>query len=136
MRTEQPWAPGAGAWATTHFNPSLKVAILGVTQEQAKSFSRTASTTDRDVIGVWLVEAQALPNRTTLYRKGGKIFQKQEFTDGSVRNEEMIERPSSSGRRFDTKKPNAWGDYLLLNSSGALEIRDSEGLITTARPIS
>ena len=128
--------PGAGAWATTHFNPSLKVAILGMTQEQAESLARTASTASQDLIGVWLVEAPALPNRTTLYRKGGKIFQKQEFTDGGVLTDEMIERPSSSGRRFDTKEPNAWGDYLLLKPSGFLEVRDSEGLITTARPIS
>jgi hypothetical protein len=127
--------PGAGAWATTHFNPSLKVAILGMTQEQAESLARTANTANPDVIGVWLVEGQALPNRTTLYRKGGKVFQKQEFTDGGVLTEEMIERSSSAGRRFDTKEPNAWGDYLLLKPSGVLEVRDSEGLITTARLI-
>ena len=30
---------GAGAWATTHFNPTLKVEILGLTEEEASSLA-------------------------------------------------------------------------------------------------
>ncbi len=127
--------PGAGAWATTHFNPSLQVSILGMTTEQEQALARQVNSPGQQVIGVWLDETPYTANRTTLYKKGGKIFWERKFKDGSELTEEMIERSSSSGRRFDMRDRNAFGDYLVINTSGVLELRDSIGLISTARPV-
>lgn len=126
--------PGAGAWATTHFNPSLQVRILGMTTEQEQALARQVNSPGQQVIGVWLDETPYMANRTTLYKKGGKIFWERKFTDGGELTNEMIERSSSSGRRFDMRDRNASGDYLVINRSGVLEFWDSDGLISTAPP--
>jgi hypothetical protein len=127
--------PGAGAWATTHFNPSLQVKILGMTTEQEQALAGQVSSPGQQVIGVWLDETPYTANRTTLYKKGGKIFRERKFKDGSELTEEMIERSSSSGRRFDMRDRNTAGDYIVIRASGVLELRDSIGLISTARPV-
>ncbi len=126
--------PDAGAWATTHFNPSLQVSILGMTTEQEQALARQVNSPGQQVIGVWLDKSPSA-NRTTLYKKGGKIFWERKFWDGSELTLEMIERSSSSGRRFDMRERNASGDYIVIRASGVLELRDSIGLISTARSV-
>lgn len=125
--------PGAGGWATTHFNPSLNIRILGITSKQVRTLTSQAGSPGQQIIGVWL--DQNMASRATLYKKSGRIFWETKSTDGSKFTREMIERSSSSGRRFDMRDRNASGDYLVIRASGVLEFRDSDGLIYTARPI-
>ncbi len=126
---------GAGAWATTHFDPSLKIKIQGMTTEQEQALANQVSSPGQQVIGVWLDESPFSAHRNILYKKIGKIFWERTFKDGSELTEEMIERSSSSGRRFEMRDRNSSGDYLVIRASGVLEIRDSIGLISTARPV-
>ncbi len=42
---------GAGAWATTHFNPKLDVNILGITSEQQDALASKADSSR--VLGTW-----------------------------------------------------------------------------------
>ncbi len=124
---------GAGAWATTHFNPSLKVKIQGMTTEQEQALAKRVSSPGQQVIGVWLDET--LYQRSTLYKKGGKIFLHRKFTDGGELTYEMIGRSWPTGRRFDERDGNAFGEYLVINRSGGLESWDSIGLISTGRSV-
>ncbi|MFA5597794.1 MAG: hypothetical protein BWY02_02658 [bacterium ADurb.Bin157] len=61
---------GAGAWATSHFNPGLEVKILGTTIEEEKELKKqTASSSDK-VIGEWLDESPYVGAKYTLLKKG------------------------------------------------------------------
>ena len=124
---------GAGAWATTHYNPSLKVKIQGLSIEQEQALAKRVSSPGQQVIGVWIDET--LDNRSTLYKKGGKIFWERKFKDGSGGTVEVIGRSWPTGRRFDERDGNAFGEYLVINRSGGLESWDSIGLISTARSV-
>ncbi len=125
--------PGAGGWATSHFDPELDIRILGTTVEQEERLASPSETESaQDVIGVWASDQPYMPARTTLYREGGKTFILQRYSDGSGSPAEVVESETRSGRRY--QKPGS-GDYFLLTSSGELEIRDAEGLIATLRPV-
>jgi hypothetical protein len=49
--------PGAGAWATSHFNPNLKVEILGTTIEEEKALMSKPKDSSGEIIGEWLDES-------------------------------------------------------------------------------
>ncbi len=127
----------AGAWASTHFNPELEIKIYGTTEGQHSALVEPSeSASARQVIGVWLDERPYVSRRIALYRKDGKVFIESTYRDGSVGTDEMTERNTSRGLRFDAKQTSPAGDHYVLNRSGDLEIRDSEGLIARVRKLS
>lgn len=124
---------GAGAWATTHFNPDLDVRILGLTAEaNAKPITKSVPA-NREVIGRWLDEN--LGSRITIFGEKGRLFIEQTFTDGSSLQWELAERKSPLGRRFDKVEGSSTGDHWVVGSDGNLQMRDDDGLIATAKRI-
>ena len=80
---------GAGAWATTHFNPNLKVNILGLTKEefQKKSKPSKENTNNSDkIIGVW---ADSLGSVTIIGKKSGYVIVKK-YVDGGGETEKLV----------------------------------------------
>lgn len=126
---------GAGAWATTHFNPSLNIRILGLTVEQEKNLLSEATDSSRKVIGIWLDESPVIGSKFILYRQNDKLYMERVFGNGSSSNEEMVKKTSSSGQRFEEKTSSSSGDYYLINTRGDLEMRDQVGLVATARRV-
>jgi len=122
----------AGAWATTHFNPDLKICILGLTKEQTTSATNEPVNTSRKLAGTWFDQRPHVSGKITIYRKNGRLFLTRKFKDGSSYNTELIENSSSRGLRLDKKESNH-GDYYIINKKGDLEMRDSDGLISTAK---
>lgn len=94
---------GTGAWATTHFNPNLEVRILGLTAEEEEKLVTEPVPANREVIGRWVDEIPHASSRFTIFREEGKLFIEQTFKDGSSRKEELVEKKSPLGRRFDLK---------------------------------
>jgi hypothetical protein len=120
-------AVGAGAWATTHFNPVLEVRILGLTAEDKPE------PTTRQAIGCWLDERPFFAGHITIFREEGKLFVERKFKDGSSLKKEIVEKKAPLGRRFDYAEGSAYGDHYVLRPNGDLQIRDTEGLVTVAR---
>jgi hypothetical protein len=126
----------AGGWATTHFDPTLEVRILGTTTEQDAALQAPEEETpERDVIGTWLDDRPFVTHRVTIYREDGRTYLERRFPDGSSGREVVVETTVPRGQKFQTPDPGVSGDYYLLVSGGALEVRDDEGLITVARPV-
>lgn len=126
---------GAGAWATTHFDPNLRVRILGTTERQEKELLAKSHHSASDTIGRWFDDRPYIAGPITIFQQGSKLFVEQAFKDGSTLKEQVTERHSSSDRRFDPVSPSGEGDYWLIAANGNLEIRDNEGLIATARKV-
>lgn len=123
---------GTGGWATSHFNPDLKVAILGTTQDQELTLTAGRPSPGRDVVGTWLDDRPFMASRLTIYRSGGQLVLEQRYPDGSSGDSRLRERVTPAGRRFE-EVGRQTGDYFLLDARGDLQIRDAEGLIATAR---
>jgi len=127
--------PGSGAWATSHFNPSLEVKILGMTIEEEKALKSEPKDSSSEKIGEWLDESPYVGAKYTLLRQNGKTIMIRKFKDGSDSEKEMIQKKQSGRLRFDEKGGNDFGEYYLIEKNGNLGSYDSAGLISTMRPI-
>ena len=125
---------GAGAWATTHFNPDLKVNILGLTAEEETTLANEPENPSREVVGRWLAQS-LLTARFIIYLENGKPYMEQKLKDGSMLNKELVKKTSSRGQRFEEKEGSRFGEYYLIDRRGNLEVGDQDGLIATATKI-
>lgn len=131
--------PGAGAWATAFFDPDLEIRILGVSVEEAKQLDGLRNrpvSPGRQVIGAWIDDGPGgFKSRIVIVQKGGRLFSEETFSDGSgPLVGELLEKPSPRGRKFiHPKRTQVTGDHWLIDASGNLEMRDNDGLISTAR---
>ena len=126
---------GAGAWATTHFNPNLKVQVLGLTAEQEKVLKQQPNNPSQEVIGSWLDESPFIGSRITIFRQDNKLFIENKYTDGSVGKKEIVKKTSNNGEAFQKKESNSFGEFYLIDAKGNLQLWDKEGLISTAKKI-
>jgi len=126
---------GSGAWATSHFDPNLKVKILGTTIEEEKALLSESKNSSGEIIGEWLDESPYVGAKYTLIKKNGKIIMIRKFKDGSGSEEEMIQKNQSGRLRFEEKGGNDFGEYYLIERNGNLGSYDSAGLISTMHSI-
>ena len=94
---------GAGAWATSHFDPSLEVRILGLTAAEETTMTREAKSTSRDVVGIWMDDRPLIGATITIYRENAKLYLESKYKDGSGSTVEMNETRSSSGTKLVVK---------------------------------
>ncbi|HEX8324035.1 MAG TPA: hypothetical protein VF595_08975 [Tepidisphaeraceae bacterium] len=120
--------PRSGAWATTHFNPELKVEIQGFTPEQAATPAATSNT-----LGRWIDNSPFTASHITLYREGGKLFLDTKFKDGSNMKTNVIEKQLPAGRRLEDAAGSERGEYFVVTPAGDLQICGSNGVIATAK---
>ena len=124
--------PGAGAWATSHFNPDLEVKILGLTIEEEKKVIAESQPVG-EVVGRWF--DQFIGCTVTIREDNGVLVLERKFKDGSVGKFEVIETTQRGRRRFERESGSAAGEYYLINSEGDLESHDRQGIIDTARAL-
>jgi hypothetical protein len=127
----------AVGWATSHFNPDLKIRILGLTVEQEQALKQEPEDMSRNVVGYWLDESPFVGNRTTIFQKNGKLYMENVYKDGSRGETELIDKKSSFGRRFDKADGSGSdsGAHWIIDSNGDLQLRDSMGWISTAKKL-
>lgn len=109
--------------------------ILGLSVEEEQELVAEPTPAPRQIIGRWLDESPYVGGRITIFRERGKIFIEQRFKDGSVLNEELVERADRLGRWFDKAERSGHGDHWILDSNGDLLVRDREGTIATAKKL-
>ncbi len=125
---------GAGAWATTHFNPNLEVKILGVTAKEERNLINSDKNYKGTIIGKWFDDSIS-GGKTTLVDNNGIITMYIEFTDKSIYKKEMDESFQLNFLRYEDKGGNDFGEYYLINENKELEIHGTSGLIRTLRTI-
>lgn len=124
---------GAGAWATTHFNPTLKVNILGLTLEEEVVLKSKTKNVNRNEIGSWITES--FPGILTIYKEKKAYFLEWRFNDGSKLNREVIKKSSSKGIRFERKNETR-GEYFIVNNDNNLESWANSGLLSISKSVS
>jgi hypothetical protein len=127
--------PGAGAWATTHFNPDLEIQILGLSIDEEERLLSEPKPADQELVGIWLDETPFISRRIVIFKRDGRLFVEQIFKDGGHSEQEIVELEASQGRRFDAVEGSSTGDHWIIIPNGNLQLRDEEGLIMTAKNI-
>ncbi|MCX7422598.1 MAG: hypothetical protein NT013_24065 [Planctomycetia bacterium] len=129
------WKTG-GAWATTHFDPDLKIRILGTTKEEHERLTKEAATpAGGNVIGRWTDNESAFPGVITFLKEGGKVFMTKTYQDGNKGKDEMVVEKVKNQTRY-SQKVDSNGDYFIITQSGDLAWGDSdEGIWATSKRI-
>ena len=110
---------GSGAWATTHFTPTLEVKILGSTDKEESNTNNAANVVDGKQIGKWY-EQQATSATYLYYEKDNKFFMKTIFKDGTSMEAKMNQKKVSNGLQL-TDPEDTHGEYYIISKSGELE---------------
>jgi len=126
---------GTGYWASTHYNPDLAVKVLGLSADAASTLSANSEASNRDEIGRWLDDSPSAGHRIVIFRDNGKLFMVLTFDDGSTGTDEIVESQSTLGPRFNKPSGSTSGDHWILDSTGNLQVRDSQGLVYTDEKI-
>lgn len=119
---------GAGAWATSHFDPELDVRILGLTADEEEKMAKEAKSTSRDVVGIWMDDRPYVGATITIYRENSKLYLESKYKDGSGSTEEMTETKINIGTKLVEKGGNPHGEYFVLNKKGDLQAGDNDGI--------
>lgn len=122
-----------GAWATSHFDPDLEVRIQGLSIEQEAKLKQKPEDNSQNIIGTWLDESVHMGHKITVFRTDKGLYIGRSFPDGSSSKNELIEKSSSDGRRFEDKKGANFGEFYLLDPQGNLQVWDQDGLISTLK---
>jgi len=139
----------AGAYATAHHTPRLKVEILGLSKEEHKSLTKkTPLVVGRKIVGKWMDTETAFPNVTTFYKEDGKLFVSNKYKDGSGGAKELEIYQVNGQTRYKEKvkdrtytfpngttMPIKWlGDYFIIMPDGRLGHGDKEeGIWATSK---
>jgi hypothetical protein len=119
------------AWATTHFDPDLQVAIIGPTAQQQRQLESIPLKTGDQLLGSWFDQSGIVGGTVRLIRHDGRLDLERHFMDGSSLTEHVRESNSSGARRLDTVEHNRFGEYYVIARDGSLEMYDTTGLIKT-----
>ena len=107
---------------------------MGSHPKKAKALERPPASANRSrsIVGNWLDETPfTLVRGMTIYREKGKLYMDQRFEDGSGGPVELVQ----IRHRFKEKGKQDSEDYYVIDAHGNLQLRDQEGLITTAKKV-
>ncbi len=119
------------AWATTHFDPDLKVHFIGLDADQYKALLKMDRTVDGEKIGEWYATG-GIEHVVVIYKKGGQYYETNYFIDDSaapVAKKLKYEKGQFSYPDTDEN----W--YFNVNDAGDLEYWGESGNSTTAKKI-
>ena len=126
---------GAGCWATAHSKPDREIQILGMTAERAEEFRACAPEDGQNVIGRWINDYPNVASAITIYESDSNYFMTNTYGDGSGGTYEMDLAQNGEGQEFRRRDRPSSNDYWLVRGDGGLEIRDSDGLISTPQRV-
>lgn len=117
------------AWATSHFDPDLKITLLGLDAAQYNKLIHQNLNVDGDVIGQW-IETVGTDAVTVFYKKGQRIYKQNFYIDGSSEPEELVK--SNNKYKFKNSNENF---YFVINEQGNLESWGESGNTAIAKKL-
>lgn len=121
---------GAGGWATSHFNPTLEVNVIGLSAG-SEAEKATVSKVGETEIGRWEYSAPPGFMVFVLKTKEG-IALRRVFGDGSSLVEKVKISLKGDEILLMPVEVNEAGDHWVLDSDGNLRLMDNDGLIGKA----
>lgn len=135
------WAPEdgnvTGEIAVTNNRDSYKLKIT-ISENLEKNLTsididNLSEKIDGELIGKW--KELSLNEVLIIFKKNGKIYLRAIQEGCKPLNDELIQRKSSKGVRYDYKKGGYFGEYFILNKNNELELYDRlNNRFTTALP--
>lgn len=125
--------PAQGAWATSHFNPTLDVIIMGATPDEIEAWGPVQDREGQETVGAWM--EQGMGRRLTLYGAGRTYTLTTLFKDGSSMDDTLRGKQTDQGLVLTPKEPNEYGERYRIDAQGALWLEDQDGPIWILPPL-
>ena len=119
------------AWATTHFDPDLKVEFIGLDADQYNKLVKMDRPIDGDKIGQWYATG-GTERVVVIYKKDGQYFENAYFYDDKELPKPKKLKFESGKYRYADSDEN-WS--FVVNDAGDLEYCGESGNSTTAKKI-
>ena len=119
-----------GYWATTHYNPDLKVNILGASASDYGNIKNT-NQPEGEILGTWMA-SWGYEYKMTAFKQDEQTFIKSAYSDGSSSNELYFLSQSKKGVKLQDQGGKERGEYFIINSKGDLEFWSQNGNYYTA----
>ena len=119
-----------GYWATTNFNPTLEIIILGLTSKD-ENFLLKNNNPNREILGAYI--SAILARKLTFFLKDKVMFMELYYCDGSNDIKEMKYVKTNSNFKIE-EIDNSYGEYFIL-TDGELQLWDTKGKLYTTKRI-
>lgn len=128
---------GSGGWATSHFDPSLEVNILGLTKESEEAIFDDIKLEDdsRKVIGRWRDETPYLGCIITMFSIQNSYYIEKRYFDGGVEVLEYSTKRIDGVDIYFDVKGNDFGEFITIDNKGDLSFYDNQGWIYSATKV-
>lgn len=127
--------PTNAYWATTHFQPDLKVKIIGSTLEQHQALSdykKPTPTEGEEIIGTWRAN-WGFEYKMIFKIKDGVKTVESIYSDGSKGEDKLLTETIEGKQRYYTESSKGHDEFFLINESGDLEFWSPNGNFYTAK---
>lgn len=113
-------------WATTNYNPNLKVSILGSEKASHNSLKSSELQVDGEFIGKWLIN-WGYEYKAAIYKKDDQMMMKTLFSDGSGQDVELSTNEFNGQIRYYDDVGKERGEYYIVASNGDLQFWSENG---------
>lgn len=113
-------------WATTNYNPNLKISILGSEKAAHNSLKSSELQVDGELIGKWLVN-WGYEYKAAIYKKDDQVMMKTLFSDGSGQDAELSTHEINGQIRYYDDGGKERGEYYIVSSNGDLQFWSENG---------
>lgn len=123
------------AWATTHYNPDLKVNIVGATASDYERIKNT-NVSEGEVLGSWMV-SRGMDSKITAYKKDGQVYIRELYNIGPLYKEDPVYESTEldEGIKLQSENDKDHNEYYIINKKGDLEFWSDNGNYYTAQKI-
>ncbi|WOD29824.1 hypothetical protein RYH70_07045 [Alloalcanivorax xenomutans] len=118
-------------WATTNYDPDLKVSILGSSKEDHENMISVDLKIVGDLIGHWLIDWGG-EYKAAIYDRGGKIYMKTLYSDGSGQEKEISMSNVEGVTRYYDEGGRERGEFYIIGPDGHLQFWSGNGNYYTA----
>lgn len=121
-----------GAWATSHFDPTLTVKILGSTVDEHQKLNAAKVKVDGKTIGQWR-STWGFETTMVMYEHKNKMWLKQILSDGSSTDADELIKINKNNKQGFAIKDDDNSEYYVINQNGDLEFWSERGNYYTAK---
>lgn len=119
---------GSGAWAISHFKPTLELEIIGASKAATEEMKNKKVT--GEILSTWVDNDAITPNTKYLVKENGKLLMKSVYAKTKYANAtEIVEKltKTTQGGLTRYNYQNNHGEFYLVESNGNLSLYDSDG---------
>ena len=120
------------AWATTHFDPDLKIDFIGLGADQYKALLKRDRHTEGEKIGEWYATNGA-ENIVVIFKKDGQYYENNYYIDDDNSPKKPKKLTYKSGQFSYADRTENW--HFKVNDAGDLEYWGDSGNSTTAKKL-